>query len=150
MKKVLRSTSGTLLVAAFLAIAPPMYAVAVMADIAVTGVGMLSEDMPPPAMLRVDTVVSVLAVDALILRGPRAATRVLQDAHVIGMAVATGEAVIGEAVTGIRPMDILDWAITAWATAIHTTGLAITVTPTVGNIIRTTDTILTATATGRP
>ena len=127
----------------------------VMADIAVTGVGMLSEDMPPPAMLRVDTLVCVLAVDVLILRGPRAATRALQHAHAIGMEVATGEAAtgeagIGEAVTGIRPMDILDWAITAWAMAIHTTGLAITVTPTVGTIIRTTDTILTATATGRP
>jgi hypothetical protein len=87
--------------------------VEVMADM----VGTLSEDMPPPAMLRVDTLVSV--VDVLsILHGPRAATRALQDAHVIGMAVATGEAVIGEAitgeaVTGIRPMDILDWAITA-------------------------------------
>jgi hypothetical protein len=88
--------------------------VEVMADIAVTGVGMLSEDMPRPVTLGVDTLVSVLAVHVLTsLRGPPAATRALQDAPVIGMAVATGEAVTGEAVTGIRPMDILDWAITA-------------------------------------
>ena len=85
----------------------------VTADIAVTMVGMLS-NMPRPATLKVDTLVSVLAVDVVTnLRGPRADTRALQGAHVIGMAVATGEAVTGEAITGIRPMDILDWAITA-------------------------------------
>ena len=57
-----------------------------MEGIAVTVVGMLSEDMPPPAMLRVDTLVSVLAVDVVTnLRGPRAARRALQGAHVIGM-----------------------------------------------------------------
>ena len=117
----------------------------VMADIAVTVVGMLSEDMPRPAMLRVDTLVSVLVVDVVtILRGPRADRRAMQGAHIIGMAAVTGEAV-----TGIRPMDILDWAITAWDMAIHTTGLAITVTATAGGIIRITDTILTATDTGR-
>jgi hypothetical protein len=71
----------------------------VMADLVVSMVGMPSEDMPLPATLGVDTLVSV--VDVLsILHGPRAATRALQDAHVIGMAVATGEAVIGEAITG--------------------------------------------------
>ena len=86
----------------------------VMADLVVSMVGMPSEDMPLPATLGVDTLVSVLAVDVVTsLRGPPAATRALQDAPVIGMAVATGEAVTGEAVTGIRPMDILDWAITA-------------------------------------
>ena len=85
--------------------------VVVMADMAVTGVGMLSEDMPSPAMLRVDTLVSVVGV-VTNLREPRAATRALQDAPVIGMAVATGEAITGEAVIGIRPMDILDWAST--------------------------------------
>ena len=111
-----------------------------MADIAVTMVGMLS-DMPRPATLRVDTLVSVLAVDVVtILRGPRADTRAMQGAHIIGMAAVTGEAV-----TGIRTMDILDWAI-----AIHTTGLAIPVTPTVGTMVRTTDIILTGTDTGRP
>ena len=113
-------------------------------------VGMLLEDMPPPAMLKADTPVSVLAVDALILRGPRAATRAMQLAHIIGMAAVAGEAVTGEAITGIRPTDILGSAITAWAMAIHTTGLAIQVTATVGTMVRTTDIILTGTDTGRP
>ena len=121
----------------------------VMADIAVTMVGMLS-DMPGPAMLRADTLVSVLVVDVVtILRGPRAATRALQVAHIIGIVAVTGEAV-----TGIRTMDILGSAITARAMAIHTTGLAITVTAPVGAMIRTTDiiradTTLTATDTRR-
>lgn len=106
-------------------------------------VGTLSEDMLRPAMLRVDTLVFVLAPDGVTsLRGPHADKRALQGAHLIGMAAVTGEAVNGEAITGIRPLDIR-WAITAWATAIHPTGLAITVIPTV-------DTILTATDTGRP
>jgi hypothetical protein len=65
----------------------------------------------------------------------------MQVAHIIGMAAITGEAV-----TGIRPMDILDWAIMAMA--IHRTGLAITVTATVGTMVHTTDTTLTATDTG--
>ena len=116
-----------------------------MADIAVTMVGMLP-DMPRPATLRVDTLVSVLAVDVVtILRGPRAATHAMQVALIIGMAAVTGEAI-----TRIRPMDILEWAIMAWAMAIHTTGLAIPVTPTVGTMVRTTDIILTGTDTGRP
>jgi hypothetical protein len=128
----------------------------VIADMAVTLAGMLSEDMPRPAMLRVDTRVSVLAVDVVTkLRGRRADTRALQDVHVIGMAAVTGaavtgaavtgEAVTGEAVIGIRPLVILGSAITVWAPA-----MAITVTPTGGTIIRTTDTILIATDTGRP
>ena len=98
--------------------------------------------------------VSVLAVAVLsILRGRRVDTRVMRVPRVIGMAAvtgeavaATGEAVIGEAVTGIRPMDILDWAITA--TAIRPTELAITVTATVGTTVRTPDTTLTATDIG--
>ena len=116
----------------------------VMAHIAVTMVGMLS-DMLEPAISRADTLVSVLAVDvATILCGSRAATRALQAAHIIGTV-----AVAGEAVTGIRPMDI-----PGSATAIHITGLAITATALVGAMIRTTDTIrvdttLTATDTRR-
>jgi hypothetical protein len=121
----------------------------VMADIAVTVVGMLSEDMPRPAMLGVDTLVSVLAVDVVTnLRGPRAAMPTSQGAHVIGMAAVTGEAVTGEAgeaVTGIRPMDILGSAITVRAMAIHTTAMAIRTTG-----VATTDITLTATDTGRP
>src|SRR5580765_2115295 len=123
---------------------PAEVTAAVMADTA----GMLLKDMLPQVMLRVDTLVSVLAVDTVtMLRGPRADRRAMQGVHIIGMAAVTGEAV-----TGIRPMDILDWAITAWAMAIHTTGVAITVTATVVTI-RTTeigDTILTYTDTGRP
>jgi hypothetical protein len=57
-------------------------------------------------------------------------------------------AAIGEAVTGIRTMDIPVSAITAGGTAIHTTGLAITVTP-VGTVVRTTGNALTATDTGQ-
>jgi len=111
----------------------------------VTKAGMLSGDMPRSATLGVDTLVSVLAVEVVTsLRGPRADRRALQGAHIIGMAAVTGEAI-----TGIRPLDIR-WAITAWATAIHTTGVAITVgTIRLTAIIRG-DTTLTATDTGRP
>ena len=113
-----------------------------MADIAVTVVGMLS-NMPRPAMLKVDTLLSVLAADVVtIRRGPHADMRAMQAAHIIGMAAVTGEAI-----TGIRPMDILAWAITAMA--IHPTGLARTVTM-VGTMVRTTDTTRTSTDIGRP
>jgi len=123
----------------------------VMADIAVTLVGMLSEDMPRPAMLRVDTLVSVLAVDVVTrLRGPRAATRALQGAHIIGMAAVTGEAVTGEAITGIRLTDILGSAITARAMAIHTTAIHTTAMAIRTTGVATTDITLTATDTGRP
>jgi len=127
----------------------------VMVDIAVTVVATLSEAMPQ-AILKLDMLVCVLAVDTVtMLRGRRADTRAMQLAHIIGMAavtgeVGTGEAITGEAVTGIRPMDILARAITAWAMAIHTTGLAITAIVTV-DTIRTTeigDTILTFTDSG--
>jgi hypothetical protein len=122
-----------------------------MAEIAVTLEGMLSKDMPRPAMSGVDTLDSVLAVDVVTnLRGPHAGTAAMQRGHIIGMAAVTGEAVIGEAVTGIRR--ILGSAITAWAMATHTMEVATTVTVMVG-IIRTTeigDTTLTSTDTGRP
>ena len=119
-----------------------------MAEIAVTLEGMLSKDMPRPAMSGVDTLVSVDLVTNL--RGPHAGTAAMQRAYITGMAAVTGEAVIGEAVTGIRP--ILGSAITAWAMATHTMEVATTVTVMVG-IIRTTeigDTTLTSTDTGRP
>src|SRR6476646_1953268 len=91
--------------------------------------GMLLKDMLPQVILRVDTLVSVLAVDVVTnLRGPRAAMPASQVAQVIGMAAVTGEVVTGEAVTGIRPMDILGSAITVWDTAIHTTAMAIHIT----------------------
>jgi len=119
-------------------------------------VGMLLKHTPAQVISKADTVVSMLAVEVVIIgRGLRAAMPALQGAqaigaHIIGMAAVTGEAVIGEAVTGIRPT--LGSAITAWATAIHTTGLAITAIVTV-DTIRTTeigDTTLTSTDTGRP
>ena len=111
---------------------------------------MLLEHTPPQVISKADTVVSMLAVKVIIGRGLRAAMPALQGAHaigahIIGMAAVTGEAVIGEAVTGIRR--ILGSAITAWAMAIHTTGLAITAIVTV-DTIRTTeigDTIPTST-----
>jgi hypothetical protein len=110
-----------------------------MADTA----GMLLKDMLPQVMLRVDTLVSVLAVDVVTnLRGPRAAMPALQGARVIGMAAVTGEAATGEAVTGIR---ILGSAITAWAMAIHPTGIHTT-----AMAIHTTVITLIATDTGRP
>ena len=103
-----------------------------MADMVAT----LLKDMPPQVMLEADTLVSVLAVHVVLMcRGRRAVTPAMQLAHIIGMAAATGEVVSGEAITGIRPLDIR-WAITA--------------IPTVGTMVRTTDTILTATDTGRP
>jgi hypothetical protein len=125
-------------------------------DMAAMGdmVAMLLEHTPPQVISKADTVVSMLAVEVVISgRGLRAAMPALQGAHgigahIIGMGAVTGEAVIGEAVTGIRP--ILGSAITAWATAIHTTGLAITAMVTM-DIIRTTeigDTILTSTDSG--
>ena len=121
-----------------------------MADI---GLGMPLEDMPPPVILKAGTLVSMHAVEVVTnLRGPRADTGAMQRADIIGMAAATGEAVTGEAITGIRPMDILGSAITAPAMTIHTTGLAITATATVGTIHTTEigDTTLTSTDTGRP
>jgi hypothetical protein len=60
----------------------------------------------------------------------------MQGARIIGIAAATGEAIIG-----IRTMDIPGSAITGRAMAIHTTGLAITVTGPVGTI-RTHTTII--------
>ena len=118
----------------------------VMAEIAVRLVGMLSEDMPRPAMLGVDTLVFVLAVHVVLMwRAPRAAMPVSQVAHVIGMGAVTGEVVTGEAVTGIRPLDILGSAITVWAMAIQTTVIHIT-----AMAIHTTVITLTATDTGRP
>jgi hypothetical protein len=103
-----------------------------MAAIAVTRVGMLS-NMRPPAILRADTLVYVLAEDVVtILRGPHAAKPALQDEQEIGMAVVTGEAIMD---TGEVIMDILGSAITAWVMDIRTTAMAITATAPVGAMI---------------
>ena len=117
----------------------------VMAEVTVMVVVVMPREDMPLVMCRVDTPVSVLTVHVLsILRGRRVEMRVLRVAHVIGTAAATGEAVaatgeavIGEAVTGIRGMDFLGLVITAGVMAIRTT-----------DIIRG-DITLTATDTGR-
>src|SRR5262245_18914936 len=124
--------------------------VGVMAEVAVTMEGtlvadILVADMLWPVMLRVDTLVSVPGVDVVTRwRGPRVETCVMRVARVIGMAAVTGEvvagtggAVSGSVVNGMRRMDIVGLAITAWAMAIRTT-----------DIIRG-DIILTATDTSR-
>jgi len=97
MKKVLRSTFGTLAVAAFLAIAPPTYARG--------GHG---------------------GHGGHAVKGHAAAGHV-RGGH-------AGFRARGARGPYVRHMDILEWAITAWAMAIHTTGLAITVIATVGTI----------------
>src|SRR6185436_17605950 len=75
--------------------------VGVMADIAVTEGGMLS-NMPRPVKLKAAN--KLRGANSLRVAntcGPRGAMGATQVAHIIGMAVATGEAVIGMvAVTG--------------------------------------------------
>ena len=112
-----------------------------MEDIAAMAGTLLN--MPRPAMLREDTtwaghVMEVVRSKRAVHIGRAAGT--MQAAHIIGIAAVTGEAI-----TGIRPMDILGSAITAWALAIHTTGLAITVTAPVGTIRMDITTTLTPT-----
>jgi hypothetical protein len=70
------------------------------------------------------------------LRATRAATRAMRGAHITRLA-----AVIGKVITAIRTLDIRGSASTAWAIAIRTTDMAITVTAPVGAMIRTTDII---------
>ncbi len=107
---------------------------AVMADVTVAMAGTLA-DMPRPPMLRADTMGLLFAARAVIsLRATRAATRAMWGAHITRLA-----AVIGEVITAIRTLDIRGSAITAWAIALHTTDMAITVTAPVGAMIRTTD-----------
>jgi hypothetical protein len=94
-------------------------------------------------MLRANRLVFVFAADVVtILQG----TRGMQDARITPLAAVTGEAVVtgevvdtGAVVIGIRTMDIPGLAITAWATAIHITGITVT---------HITDIILIATDTG--
>jgi hypothetical protein len=121
-----------------------------MADIAVAMAGMLS-DTPRPAMLRADTLAFAFAAGvATDLSAMRAETRAMQGARITRLAAAGDAAAAGEVVTGIRTIDLRS-AITAWATAIHITGITVTVP--VGGIIHITDIIptdiiLTATDTG--
>ena len=87
--------------------------VEVMAGVMADMVGTLSEAIPRPAMLRADTLVSVLAVHVVLMwRGPRADRRALRGVHIIGMAVVTGEAVTGVMVTGVAPMVLVGATVT--------------------------------------
>ena len=109
----------------------------VMADTA----GMLLKDIPRPATLRVDTLVSVLAVDVVtIRRGPHADTRAMQAEHIIGMAAVTGAAGTGAAVTGTAVTGV-GTHIGAGATLTRTRTTAIILT---GTILRTGTSMTTA------
>src|SRR6266508_2540233 len=97
---------------------------AAMEDTAV-GMADILSDMPRPAMLRVDTVPFVPAADvATILPEMHADSGEMQDAHMPGIAAAPGEVIVD-----IRTLDIpaIISDITAWATTIRTTGMAIMV-----------------------
>jgi hypothetical protein len=113
------------------------------AEIAVAMAGTVA-DMPRRPMFEEDTMLLVFAVGVVsTLLDTRAAMRVTQGAHIMLVAGVTGE------VTGhIRTTDIRGsaWAIMAWAIAIHT--MAITVTVPVGGTIRITHIFLTDTDTG--
>ena len=157
MKKLLRSTFGTLVVAAFLAIAPPMYARGGHGGghgghrghgggHAVRGHAAAGHVRGGHAGFR-----------ARGGRGHQFARAARGNAaHFAGRArnwnggrTGNGRSVTGEAITGIRPMDILGSAITVRAMAIHTTDLFITVRLAIRTTgIGYTDTTLTATDTG--
>ena len=111
---------------------------AVMADIAAAMAG-----TPRRPMFGEDSMVLLFAAGVVTtLLDPRAATRAMQGAHIMPLAAVAGE------VTGhIRTTDIRGsaWGIMAWAIAIHT--MAITVTVPVGGTIRITHIILTDTDT---
>ena len=115
---------------------------AVMADIAAAMAGTLA-DMPRRPMFEEDTMVLLFAAGVVTtLLDTRAAMRAMQGAHIMPLAAVAGE------VTGhIRTTDIRGsaLAIMAWAIAIHT--MAITVTVPVGGTIRITHIILTDTDT---
>ena len=108
MKRLLRSTFGTLVVATFLAVAPPMYARGGHGGGHGGhrgGHGGHGVNMPRPVMLRADTAPFVFAVGvAANLSGLRAAARVMQGADITELAAIAGEA--GEVTTDIRTMDI--------------------------------------------
>ena len=124
MKKVLRSTFGTLVVAAFLAIAPPMYARGGhggghgghrghAGGHAVKGHAAAGHVKGGHAGFR------ARGGRGHFARAARGHARFAGRAYNWNGGAVTGEA--GEAVTGIRPLDIPGSAITVRATAIHTT-----------------------------
>ena len=112
-------------------------------------------DMPRPRMFEEDTMVLLFAAGVVpTLLDMRAATRAMQGAHIMPLAAVAGEvavpgeaAVAGEVTGHIRTTDIRDsaWGIMAWAIAIHT--MAITVTVPLGGTVRITHIILTDTDT---
>jgi hypothetical protein len=117
-----------------------------MADIAVAMARTLA-DMPRWPMFEEDTKLLVFAAGVVTtLLGMRAATRVMQGAHIMPLAAVAGE--VGEVTGHTRTTDIRGpaWAITVWAIAIHT--MAITVTAPVDGTVRITHIILTDTDTG--
>jgi len=127
---------------------------AVMADIAMAMAGTVA-DMPRRHMFGEDTMVLLFAADVVsTLPDTRAAMGAMQGAHIMPLAAVGGEAAVagevdvaGEVTGHIRTTDIRDsaWAIMAWAIAIHT--MAITVTVPVGGTVRITHIILTDTDT---
>ena len=145
MKKLLRSTFGTLVVATFLAVAPPMYARGGHGGGHGGhrgGHGGHGVKHAAAGHVKADTAAFVFAVGVVAnLSGLRAAARVMQGADITELAAIAGEA--GEVTMDIGTMDIpaIVWAITARATAIRITVITDT---TLGDII------LTATDTGRP
>ena len=107
---------------------------AVMAEVTVAMAGTLADMLRPP-MLRADTMALVFAAGAVTsLQATRAASGAMQGARITRLAAVTGEVV-----PGIRTLDIRGSAITAWAIALRTTDMVITVTAPVGAMIRTTD-----------
>jgi hypothetical protein len=85
-----------------------------------------------------DTLVFVVHMANIIMRGMRAAMRAMSGVQVTGLTAITGEVI-----TDIRTMDIpgTAWAIMDWVTAIRTTGMGITdIVPGGGTILTDTDT----------
>ena len=121
---------------------------AVMADIAAAMAGTVA-GTPGRHMFVEDTMVLLFAAGVVTtLLDTRAAMRAMQGAHIMPLAAVAGEVDVAGEVTGhIRTTDIRDsaWAIMAWAIAIHT--MAITVTVPVGGTVRITHIILTDTDT---
>jgi hypothetical protein len=126
---------------------------AVVTEIGVATVVTLS-DMPPSDIRKAGIMVLPCAVAAAtIVRCLRVGMRAMQGARITRLAAEAGKAMVaGEAVTGIRTLDIPGSAITAQAMVIRMADIM--VTDPVGATIRITDIVragltLTDTGTGR-
>jgi len=144
MKKLLRFTFGTFMLAAFLAITPPMYARGGHGG----GHGKHHGGQPGKHAVAAHVKGKQAGFRVRGGRGNHFAGHARHAGRAYyatrgghwGEAVVTGEVVdTGAVVIGIRTMDIPGLAITAWATAIHITGITVT---------HITDIILIATDTG--